>query len=210
MSNAGWQEDKEKLEQILGRDEFTAYERGENRNVVLEWLEKMWNKLFELFPDISVPPGTPKVLAYTLVAVLLILVASAIVWLVRNIVVMRRAGRRHSLLGSEELGNSSAMLMRKARDCAADGDYREAVRHAFLAQLLLMHERDWIRAEKWKTNLEYVDELSERKPAAVAAFTRAARLFEGVYYGGGEAGEREYVHMTELLAPYWTEEAADD
>ncbi|MFB6365984.1 DUF4129 domain-containing protein [Paenibacillus elgii] len=207
MINEGWKAEKKQLEGILERDEYTAYLRNDGRNPVIEWLERMWRKVLDLFPDTAVPPGTPKVLAYVLLGILLAVLVAAIVWLARSLILLRRSRRRSVFRSAAELDRSFAALLREAEECAAEGNYPEAVRRTFLAMLLLMDEREWVRAERWKTNREYEEELYERQPGAVESFKQAASLFELVYYGGGTAGAHEYGRMTELLAPYRREEA---
>lgn len=203
------QEDREKLEQILSRDEFTAYLQEEGRNPIMEWLARAWQKLLDLFPEVSAPPGTSKVLAYVFVGILFVILAGAIVWLIRSMLVQRRDMRRGVFLSDGELEQTSDALLRDAERFALDGNYAEAVRCRFLALILVMDERGWVRAEKWKTNYEYRDELGDRQPQAVAAFSEAARLYERVYYGRGAAGEQEYKRMKQLSEGYWREEAAE-
>ncbi|MNI90862.1 hypothetical protein D3C73_1484420 [compost metagenome] len=70
----------------------------------------------------------------------------------------------------------------------------------FLSVLLLMDERGWIRAEKWKTNREYVDELTDRKPKLCSPFIEGAALFEHVVYGAASASADDYVRMQALEA----------
>ncbi|WP_072332253.1 MULTISPECIES: DUF4129 domain-containing protein [unclassified Paenibacillus] len=197
MTDAGLQADKEKLQEILSRDEYAAYERG-GANPVMDWLERLWQGLLDLFPDMDLPPGTPKLLAYGLLGLLLIALASVIVWLVRSMILMRRSRRPSVFRSAAELGMSSAAHLEEARRCADEGAYPEAVRRAFLGLLLLLDEQGWIRAEKWKTNREYANELSERAPGLAEPFREGAAFFERVVYGGASASAADYDRMRKL------------
>lgn len=200
MNKAEVQTDKEKLQEILNRDEYTAYMRERSGNPIFEWLQEKLEKIADLFPELDIAPGTPNVVAYLLLGFLLAALAAAILWMMRLLILERRSRRRIVFRSAVELDRSSARLAEEAQRFAAAGDYPEAVRHAFLALLLLMNEREWVRAQTWKTNREYAEELHDREPAAARSFIAAARLFEHVYYGRGEAEARDYERMTELLA----------
>lgn len=193
---------KEQLQEILSREEFKAYEQQDGENPILAWMERMWQKLLGLFPEASLPSGTPKVLAYVVLGLVLAAIGAAMIWLVRSIVLRRRRARRSAFQHADELGHTYVTHWRESEALAAAQDYAEAIRRANLALLLYMHEQEWIRAERWKTNDEYQEELQDRYPAALPVFTQVSRLFEHVWYGGGAATDREFRLVAGLLAPY--------
>ncbi|WP_281886437.1 DUF4129 domain-containing protein [Paenibacillus sp. YYML68] len=206
MSSVDVMADKEQLRHILQRDEYTEY-LEQRSNPVLDWLERMWRRLLDLFPDVPMPDEAPLVLTYVLVGVVALMLLGVIVWLVRSVVIARRQSRKGVFRSTGELDRSAAVHRQEAERLAAEGDYEEAVRRLFLALLLLLHERRWVQAEKWKTNDEYMEELGERQPRAAAPFRCAASLYEQVYYGGVEADASHYEAMVSLLAPFEGKEA---
>ncbi|MBC8080608.1 MAG: DUF4129 domain-containing protein [Gorillibacterium sp.] len=201
------QEDKEKLRQILERSEYDPHSKSDNLNPIKTWLEKLWNRLIDLFPDSAIPQGASKLLAIITLFILVAVLAYFIIRLTRGIVMSRRmTGQSHRVFhGSDLFELSHTQLLQEAQSFADHGDYREAVRRMFLASLLLMNCREWVTAEKWKTNHEYVEELQERYPVLVPAFIQSAELFERVYYGGENADVLDYERISVLLAPLWPE-----
>ncbi len=199
---------KEKLRDILARDEYRQHEQAAPVNPIVQWLEKGWNKLLELLYGTEVPAGAPQLLAYLLLGAVFALLAVMIVLLARKLVLEKRAGRTAYFRGTGELERTSLMQREAAAKAAENGRYEEAVRLMFLALLLRMDEQGWVRAEKWKTNLEYAEELDERQPEAAEPFKRAAYLFENVFYGQKEAGRSDYERMADIASRYWREGGA--
>ncbi|RXZ76673.1 DUF4129 domain-containing protein [Paenibacillaceae bacterium] len=210
MNQDQLQTDKEQLENILSRVEYTAYLKENSRNPLAEWLSKLWQKLMGLFSDTPVPAGASKLVAYIVVSVLLAALVAAIVWLVRSMLLVRFDKKRGLFRSEDELGQTSEALLLEADRHASADNYAEAVRFSFLGMLLLLDEQGWVRTEKWKTNLEYAEELIDSQPSALPSFTVAARLFEQVYYGRRNAEAADYNHMLTLLTPYRGEVAAHD
>ncbi|MCL6459257.1 MAG: DUF4129 domain-containing protein [Gorillibacterium sp.] len=206
---ANIQEDKEKLRQILQQSEYSNQlpNKSNSINPIKAWLEKLWQWLLDLFPDASISPGAPKLLALITLLLVVAVLAFVIVRLVSGIAMGNRmSGHARGVFhDATELGLSYRQLLLEARSSAESGDYREAVRRMFLAALLLLNEQEWVSAEKWKTNHEYLEELQEHNPTVVPTFVKAAQLFERVYYGSEHAEELEYKRLSALLSPLWSE-----
>ncbi|MFP3514225.1 DUF4129 domain-containing protein, partial [Peribacillus sp. SIMBA_075] len=64
--------------------------------------------------------------------------------------------------------------LQDAREQGKEGKWREGERSLFLALLVYMQTKAWIRIEKWKTNWEYADELQLNQPRAEELFRRHA------------------------------------
>ncbi|MFX3632633.1 MAG: DUF4129 domain-containing protein [Candidatus Pristimantibacillus sp.] len=202
-------EEKEKLEQILSRDEYAVHLNPKEPNPIFKWLKNRLEDLLDLFPDVPMPPGTPMVLVYMLLGIVLLVLGVVVIWIVRNMIV-RRQGRRLGVFRNDgEMERSSRMQLEEARRAADDGHYEEAIRLMFLALLLMMDEQGWVRAEKWKTNYEYAEELNDRQPAVGESFELAAKLFERVHYGKVIAGRQDYEQIAELTARHWREGIRD-
>ena len=79
-----------------------------------------------------------------------------------------------------------------ARELAARGECRAAVRAIHLAALAHLSSRGSLTLSAHKSNLEYVRELARREPGEgelCAAFGEVVRAFERVWYGGHAASE---------------------
>ena len=79
-----------------------------------------------------------------------------------------------------------------ARELAARGECRAAVRAIHLAALAHLSSRGSVTLSAHKSNLEYVRELARREPGEgelCDAFGEVVRAFERVWYGGHAASE---------------------
>ncbi|WOO42179.1 DUF4129 domain-containing protein [Rubellicoccus peritrichatus] len=89
-----------------------------------------------------------------------------------------------------------------ARDLLAKGDYRLALRAFFLAQLAHFAQQRWIVIQRFKSNRDYVYELSKRAAGTeelLNTFRSEIRLFEDIWYGGYQASQDEVKEMQRLL-----------
>jgi hypothetical protein len=90
-----------------------------------------------------------------------------------------------------------------ARQQAALGEWRLALRALYLATLARLATDGLISLAKFKTNLDYERELRRRalsRTEVVNGFSIRRRQFESVWYGQGAAGEAEVQEwMTELM-----------
>ena len=85
--------------------------------------------------------------------------------------------------------------LRMADQCAADGDFRLAMRAVHLAGLRYLGEKGFVTLQPAKTGMEYGREIARRlreMPAAVEGFGSGLRQYEGVWYGFGAAGPDTY------------------
>jgi hypothetical protein len=79
---------------------------------------------------------------------------------------------------------------RLAQEFAGAGDYRLAARALFFSILATLARREVIRIARFKSNMDYQQELSRRATSlgeAPAQFSRLALLYESVWYGEHEA-----------------------
>jgi len=95
--------------------------------------------------------------------------------------------------------------LQAARQLASQGDYRLALRAAFLAILANLGERGLVNIKRFKTNLDYQRELgrhSHELPRAFEAFGKSVAIFESVWYGLHQADVRlleEVIDCRELM-----------
>ncbi|MCC0564622.1 DUF4129 domain-containing protein [Brevibacillus borstelensis] len=176
-------QDKERLADILARDEF-----GEVKKQGKSWLDALFEEILDtiarMLQSADVSPGTASVLSKVIVAAAVIgVIVFLLIWWRRMV---RRGPAENQLLAREERIRTYADYLREAKERGQKEDWREGVRYSFLALLSFMQERSWVRIESWKTNWEYLDELQARQPEWETFFRTHARLFEQVWYGRAE------------------------
>lgn len=143
----------------------------------------------------AVPRYTMYVLLIVLAAVLLVFLARA--WLKRGkppvqveaTPVTLKPDVADESVGADALPEDGWITL--ARELMERGEWRLAMRALFLACLALLARHELIRVAKYKSNHEYVRELSRRahsEPEILAAFSQSVAAFERVWYGTHEAG----------------------
>ncbi len=78
------------------------------------------------------------------------------------------------------------------------GEYREAVRHVFLAALLAMDEQGVLQFDTTRTNYELLREL-RRNPQTVEYLTPVVETFERVWYGFERVELAEYDQLVQQV-----------
>ncbi|NGQ93842.1 DUF4129 domain-containing protein [Brevibacillus sp. SYP-B805] len=192
-------EERQKLEEILSSEEFARYHR-QGGNPLSELLDRFFDWLSRRFDWPEMPSGTSSVISYAIIGAGIIALLLLIIWLSRQAVRVQK--QKAVLPGNVEPNGTVADYLERARRLGDQGNWKEGIRQAFLALLFFLQEKEWIRVEKWKTNWEYLDELTDSSPAWVPFFRRQALLFERVWYGKrmvDEAGFREYLEATEKI-----------
>ena len=103
----------------------------------------------------------------------------------------RPRGERTVLGETISEGATAASLAAAARDLAAAGDYRGAIRRLFIALLYELDERGIVRLEANTTNREYLARVRSlgRLYPVMAAMTDT---FERVWYGGAAAERADF------------------
>ena len=85
-----------------------------------------------------------------------------------------------------------AELFALSDGCAAESNYREAVRYRFIAILLSLNERRVIRIGRSKTNAQLVNELSFSAPALSDIFRETVHQYQLSWFGYKETGIERY------------------
>lgn len=189
--------DRERLTKILARDEFA--DQSSAADGIWAWISEIFDRLLSRFPDVSVPGGAGEAIVFAVYAALIAIVLIMLWRAVRRFIRARKSRSAAPLSFAGERAADADEYLRTAEQRRREGRFAEAVRFAFLAGLLRLDERGSIRAEKWKTNREYAEELHEVDPVAVSRFIECARLFEQVWYGGKDADETDYLRITAWL-----------
>lgn len=193
---------KEKLEEILSRDEYQVYYE-DNRSLVerlLDWVQVVFNKLLEkVFPTMDISANASGVVLTVLVSILVIILLIVFYKLWQRRRVRRSYEKSVPLSDLHEIEWTYADHFKHAKEYEGKGNYQRAVRHWFLALLLTYDDIDWIRAEIWKTNGEYYAELKGHSRKGADSFSRLAPLFDEVTYGKREIKEDQYAQFKEIV-----------
>lgn len=195
------QDQRAQLEQILARREYLPEEQKESS--IKKWTKRVWAKIVEilarLFNVRSGPSGVPSAGSANLVRIIvtLILLAAASIGLVKLLKrLRRRAGKdddnTREVLGEELPENATAAdLLANANQLARAGDFRSAIRRAYIAMLCELEQRGKVRLHRSKTNRDYLDELKPQQ-SLYPTFSVMTGAFEHVWYGHETATENEF------------------
>jgi Domain of unknown function (DUF4129) len=82
-------------------------------------------------------------------------------------------------------------LFDKATELARTGDYRSAIRRAYIALLCELEDRGKLRLHRSKTNRDYLDAMRS-DPGIFPDFSSLTGLFEHVWYGQQRATDEQF------------------
>lgn len=194
---------KAQAKKILSAKEFAPAEQAPaQKNALaqaLEWIDKQWKKLWGwLFGGGGKMKPVPWLAEFTLYVIYAILGVAALVGLfllVRFLMTRHenREGRIASATGQGmDLLFDIADPLGEAKNSAAQGDYRAALRLAYIASLRRLAGTGYLVLQENRTNWECQNSLRRRSTDAFAALLPATRLFDAVWYGNRPATAAEY------------------
>ncbi len=197
--NTATQSQQAQLEKILARYEYLPEEQKES--VVKKWGKRVWKKIEEflrLFVWRTSPVGNTGAgtANFVRIAVTLVLLAAASIGLVKLLRRLRRRKKKNGdvreVLGEELPDDATAAdLLANARALARSGDFRSAIRRAYIAMLCELEQRGKVRLHRSKTNRDYLDELKPQQ-SLYPTFSIMTGAFEHIWYGQEPATESEY------------------
>jgi hypothetical protein len=205
------------LRNILNRSEYQPKNPVQDKNILAEALEWIFNKLWELLKDlfkpVSPPSSVPEVapplelpligqgliyLIYGIGAVLLIIVIWKLIQFYRNRNkepdVKENKSFELILEPGEPVEPDEHFLL--AETAARSNNFRKAVRHLLLSAILYLDKKDWVQFENFKTNQEYLEqvlqtELPFRLPLH-RSLSGLMAVFDRSWYGLQPAGPKDY------------------
>jgi len=186
-------EDKQRLGEILSRDEFTRSTHEQTSSPSKGWLEALLDWVIDLFPSFPGAEGVVSVGLFLVLGAVLLALCWAIYWFSRQVVFHGNIRRYQAPVGLSEMALTYEQYAAMARAAHAEGKVRESIRCSYLSLLFYMERAGWIRIEKWKTDWDYRDELERSRADAVPYFQRSALLFERVWYGHEPADEDSFL-----------------
>jgi len=204
--------DESQKERLWLRSFFEAIGRA------IEWIINIYKRLFPTEVPTGDPGGQkwfvdPKLLQWAMIAAA-VLAAGCVVMILFS---RRRAAKKSVVatavavpeinlddesVSAEQLVEDEWLKM--AEQCAAEGDFRRAMRAVHLAGLRYLGEKGWVTLQPAKTGMEYGRELARRlrdTPAALDGYGSGLRQYEGVWYGFGTAAPENY----QTLRQTWEE-----
>lgn len=165
----------------------------------LAWIGKTWDAFMKWLTGLFPTPPPPKyapapsdkwlwILFYAVVGAIL----AAVFWYLFRVFGGQwgsRAVRRAAILEGEDaqlLLLPPTELRSRADEYAAQGNFREALRHRYLALLLQLDARGVWRYDSRRTNWEHIAALrrQENKRILVSPLSELTRRFDRVRYGG--------------------------
>ncbi|MBS1811523.1 MAG: DUF4129 domain-containing protein [Acidobacteria bacterium] len=201
---------QERLQQILARSEYQPDETKDS--AIQGWIKKIQQKIRELLaklffknPSAAGPsPGSLQALRWLIIVALIASLGWATVLLIRRFQ-LRQAklkddeseNETREILGEQFDADVTAdHLMRTAAEMARKGEYRMAIRRAYLALLYDLEQRGKLRLHRAKTNRDYLGELKNEQyiypPVSVLT-----NNYERVWYGHGTATMEDYAGFIE-------------
>lgn len=196
-------EERARLETILARPEYLPEEQRES--ALQKWLKKLRDALVQLLErwlggrpapaPTATTTGSINGVRLALVLIGLVALAFALVALIKRW--RRRRQRDDQLEVREVLGEeladdvTAADLLANASALARQGDYRSAIRRAYIALLCELEQRGKLRLHRAKTNGDYLNALREEN-ALYRNFSVMTEVFEHIWYGRERAQADEY------------------
>jgi hypothetical protein len=200
--SAAPQDDRARLERILARSEYVPAEKKES--AIQRWLTKVRDKIVELLMRLfggrraqsgRFNAGTVSVFRIIIAIVLLAAASFGLGKMMRRRRLRRQKEKDddvREVLGEELADDVTANeLLTRAKELARQGDFRGAIRRAYIALLCDLEQRGKVRLHRAKTNRDYLDELKPER-SLYPTFSVMTGAFEHVWYGHELATESEF------------------
>jgi hypothetical protein len=194
--------DRARIERILARSEYVPAEKKES--AIQRWLTKVRDKIVELLmrlfggrraPSGGFNAGTVSLFRVIIAIILLAAASLALGKMMRRWRLRREKEKDEDMrevLGEELDDDVTANeLLTRANELARQGDFRGAIRRAYIALLCDLEQRGKVRLHRAKTNRDYLDELKPER-SLYPTFSVMTGAFEHVWYGHELATESEF------------------
>ncbi len=194
--------ERERLDRILARPEYKP--EAEQESIIQKWLSRLRDAILRLLSRLGPSPereggraGTGALSGLRILMLLLLL--GALVF--GALQLLKRARRRRRLeekgevrevLGEELADDVTASdLLARATELARQGEYRTAIRRAYLALLIELEQRGKLSLQRSKTNRDYLEALRPEREI-YPGFAHLTLAFEEVWYGEMRATEDQF------------------
>ncbi len=201
--------ERARLQRILSRPEYQP--KKEEESTIQKWLNEFKEAFFRfldrLFSAGGMSARAPNSTTILLLRLLIYTaVGLAIIWAGRALARSLRRGAKRKEKGEvrEVLGEpieehvTAEDLIKAAGELARAGDYRLAIRRAYIALLYELEQRGKLRLHRSKTNRDYLRAL-RGEPAIYLPVADLTNAYERVWYGHARAVSDDY---TGFIARY--------
>jgi hypothetical protein len=168
-------EDKQKLGEILQREEYKIPEKNEEENFIQRWWKKFLDWLASVFPR-PVVPNSPDTGSQSLGFVLQILLYVGVIGLIGFLIYrfapllfglsgkrIKKKKKDRVILGERIAAEESAeSLFDEAERLAREGNLRGAIRKGYIALLCELSDRKIIGLAQHKTNRDYLRDVRNK------------------------------------------------
>lgn len=189
-----------RLARILAQPEYQQDLKQES--AIKQWFDKVWNELLAWLKRLfgSRPAANPSQVTLNFVR-LVLAVALLVMFLFALFKLFQRLRKRvrpatepgtREILGeqiSEE--TTTEDLLTSARALAKQGNYRAAIRRAYIALLYELEQCGKLRLHSSKTNRDYLEDLRNEQ-IIFPSFFALTRIFERIWYGHANATEFDF------------------
>jgi uncharacterized membrane protein len=210
MAEAGAPQDQRaRLDGILARPEYQPEEKRES--TIARWIRQIKEFIFRLLrimfgsPSARSPRSGGEGLIIVLRALIILVVTVALIFgaakLARQFQARRKpaeVAKTREALGEEIPENATAAdLFAMASELARQGEYRKAIRRAYIALLCDLDQRGKLRLGRSKTNRDYLDAMRSER-LIYPTFSSMTLAFERAWYGQERATEEEFRNFVTL------------
>jgi len=164
------------------------------RRAVINFLEKIFQH------DPEAPAYNLEFITYTFIVVTTLLLLGTIVGIIYIFLKHRGQGAAEALSVAslfDDIANRRFTLddlLHLSHEYAKKGQFRDAVRHHYIAVLVDLHNKKTIRVDKSKTNAQLIRELTLAAPALSDSFVSVVDVFHDVWFGRKAVDENRYYH----------------
>jgi hypothetical protein len=190
---------REAMKQVLAGRDFRYLEAPTARDSMLERLSQWLNRLWASAAKLQVHAAW---VGRLIVWGFIVAVCVGLVW---GLMQLERRWRIRLVPESDgpAAGAASArdwqLWLKDARQCAAKGEWREAVHFVYWASISRLESKRLWPADRARTPREYLALVAAEDPRRIGLATLTGN-FERTWYGGRAAAESDYLKAEELAA----------
>lgn len=201
------QDQRARLDDILARSEYQPEEKRES--VIARWIKLIVEFIIRMLIKLFGGGGAPQESAGSVMifrALILLVVLAALIFGAAKLARRFQANKKpaaeeaetREALGEEIAEDATAAdLFAMASELARQGEYRKAIRRAYIALLCDLDQRGKLRLGRSKTNRDYLDAMrSEQR--IYPTFSVMTYAFERAWYGQERATEDEFQNFVIL------------
>lgn len=169
---------KEQIEHFTKQKAFN-YEKEEM--ITSTWLQRIMNWIDERLNDLFSDKPSAAFVRYIIIALLVITIVFTLMKVKPQSLFFKNKKKKDAAFEIEELSLLQSDLDELARKEILNGNFRAAIRYLFLRLLKNLEEKEMIRLDIYKTNMDYTYELKDSE--LKKEFSKLSTVYEFVWYG---------------------------